>query len=235
MGDDAVGHLAGDLVHAGPTAARKTRGAPYGCGGGAKSGHQGVGVEVALEDRASPRRSTTTDRPQREHELPHACRRGRPRELNRFSMCRRTCEPTPARRARRNTPAADWSYTPCSSGCGRRPWRSRCRATRGRVSAASANDRNGSFVVSAAQTQSSPAASAAATRSATRGSSIPRPLSIFNEVASSSPTPPHVVVAFLSRRRTGAGVGAGPLTAGASTDSDRGSPTWTKRPAAGCR
>ena len=47
-------------------------------------------------------------------------------------------------------------------------------------SAASAKDKNGSFVVSAAQRQSSPADSAAATRSATRGSSMPRPLSIFN-------------------------------------------------------
>ena len=56
-------------------------------------------------------------------------------------------------------------------------------------SAASVSDRNGSFVVSAAQTQSSPAASAAATRRPTLGSSAPSPESIFTAPPVSGPPP----------------------------------------------
>ena len=103
-------------------------------------------------------------------------------------------------------------------------------------SAASANDRNGSLVVSAAQTQSSPARLGG-------GHPVGHPGQLHPEAAVDLHrgrllTPARdadAVVAFLIRRRTGAGVGAGPLTAGASTDNDSGSPTCTKRPAAGCR
>ena len=155
-------------------------------------------------------------------------------------MCRRTCDPIP-----NTTRPPEYSCSWLVVYAMLMGLRAKATAipvprdTDVECSAASVNDRNGSFVVSAAQTQSSPAASAAATRSATRASSIPRPLSIFNEVASSYRRRRRhaaaATVVFLIRRRTGAGVGAGPLTAGASTDNDNGSPTWTKRPAAGCR
>ncbi len=57
-------------------------------------------------------------------------------------------------------------------------------------SAANVNDKKGSFVVSAAQRQSSPAASAAVTRSATLGNSAPSPLSIFTTPMPPVPSPP---------------------------------------------
>ncbi len=111
-------------------------------------------------------------------------------ELNRFSMCRRTCEPSP-----NTTRPPEYSCSWLVVYAMLIGLRAKATAipvpsdTDVECSAASVNDRNGSLVVSAAQTQSSPAASAAATRSATRGSSIPRPLSIFNVVAFSTPTP----------------------------------------------
>ena len=43
-----------------------------------------------------------------------------------------------------------------------------------------------------------------------------------------------LVVTAVRPPSTGAGVGAGPWTAGVSTESDSGMPTCTKRPAAGC-
>ena len=149
-------------------------------------------------------------------------------ELKRFSMCRRTCEPIPS-----TTRPPEYSCSWFVVYARLIGLRAKAMATpvpsdtEVECSAASVSDRKGSFVVSAAHRQSSPAASAARTRSATLGSSAPRPLSIF--------TAPRRTAAVFTRRRTGAGVGAGPFTAGASTESDSGIPTWTKRPAAGWR
>ena len=101
-------------------------------------------------------------------------------ELKRLSIWRLTCEPKP-----RTTrpPEYSWSWLVVYArliGLRAKAMATPVpRNTRVECSAASVSDKKGSFVVSAAHRQSSPAASAAVTRAATLGSSAPRPPSIF--------------------------------------------------------
>jgi hypothetical protein len=80
VGDDAVRHLAGDLVHQRPDCSQEDAGGTVRMRGWREDGcHQRVRVELALElqgDGVVPR---CPDRPQGEHVLPHACRGVRPR------------------------------------------------------------------------------------------------------------------------------------------------------------
>ena len=156
-------------------------------------------------------------------------------ELNRFSMCRRTCDPNPSTtrppeyscswlvvyamliglRAKATAiPVPSDTDVECSAASVKRQERVVRRL--GRPDAVEPGRLGGAHPVG-----------------------HPGQLRTRARCRSSPWSPRHAVAdavaAFLIRRRTGAGVGAGPLTAGASTDSDSGSPTCTKRPAAGCR
>ena len=93
--------------------------------------------------------------------------------------------------------------------------------TRCECSAASASDRNGSLIVSAAQ-NSRAAPLGLAVRAGTD-----------REIGSDAGVDLHA--RDRSRRRTRPGAGAGPFTAGASTESRSGIPTWTNGPATGWR
>ena len=78
--EDAVRHLAGDLVHERPDRGEEHPGRPVRMRWRGEHGrHQGVRVELAFELQRRPLVPRRPDRPQREHVLPHPCRRVRPR------------------------------------------------------------------------------------------------------------------------------------------------------------
>ena len=80
VGDEPVGHLTGDLDHAGPEAADVHRGSPERVGSRIeRRDHQGVPVEVARERERLSRLPRRPDRVERPHDLAHPARRLRPR------------------------------------------------------------------------------------------------------------------------------------------------------------
>ena len=104
MREETVGDLARHFGHARTEAAQIDRRRAERVRARVERGdHQRVAVELALEAQLGLAFEAIEDRAHRQHELAHARRRSRPRHEKRFSMCGRTCEPSP----RSKPPAAD--------------------------------------------------------------------------------------------------------------------------------
>ena len=190
--------------------------------------HQGVGVEVALEVERGPVVPRRPDRPQGEHVLPHPCRRVRPRGAEPLLDVPPHLRPHPqhdaparvllqlvgrVRHAHRVAGEGHGDPRPegHATSSARRP-----ASTTGTGRSSSRPPRRSPARPPRRQPPGRPPG-AAPSRGRCRSSTV-----ALTRAA-----------VFLIRRRTGAGVGAGPLTAGASTDSDSGSPPGRSVPPPG--
>ena len=243
VGDDAVGHLARHLVHARSHRRQEDPGrAELMRPGREDRGHQRVRVEVALEFQRSAVVPRGPDRPERQDVLTHARRRVRPRRAEALldvpSHLRTHPEhDAPARVllelirrvGQAHRVAGEGDGHPCPEPHrGRVLGRQRQRQERvvrrlGRPQAVEPGGLGGADAIGHLRQLS------------------PQPAVDLHEVTAvaaaglAASGVACAACAAFTRRRTGAGVGAGPFTAGPSTESKSGIPTWTKRPAAGWR
>ena len=228
VGDDPVGDLARHLVHQRAHRGEEDPGRPERVRRRSEDRrHEGVGVELALEARGPALVPRGPDRPQGEHELPHPSGRVRPRRaealLDMPPHLRAHPQHDPTLRVLLQLVGrVRQAHRVAGEGDGDACPEQHRRRVLGRQ-----RERQEGVV----RRLGSPQAVEPCRLGRRHPVGHPRQRSAETAVDLHRAPRPDVLI----RRRTGAGVGAGPLTAGVSTDNDSGIPTWTKRPAAGCR